>query len=209
MGKAGKALSNKELTTTELGLIIDTAICMDRYIHHYDFKSEVEALLRNLKKEHFGVQLFLVANILNFKSAKWYKPEEIKSRFESHTGLGNSSSRAINKALSKLQDKTDFKNVTGLKEIKRVTGQKMHFNGFPSVWKLPTVTDVVRSIMNKPKIFNTIYHTLLQSGLLYDYWRHNFVTFLGFLKEIDENDVQKCELVLKNLLARSTRTNEE
>ena len=107
-----------------------------------------------------------------------------------------------------MQDKTDFKNVTGLKEIKRVTGQKMHFDVFPSVWKLPTVTDVVRSIMNKPKIFNTIYYTLLQSGLLYDYWRHNFGTFLGFLREIDENDVQKCESVLKNLLA-VTRTNEE
>jgi len=178
----GKALSlNKELTTAELALIIKIGIDMDRYIQQYDFNTKVQRLLGELKKKQFGIQLFLIANIFDFNPRAWYKPQNLKRRFESHMGISDDviDSRDINKALNKLQDKANFKNITGMKEIKRMTHKNMQFTGFPSVWKFPDTLNIMRGILSKPKIFKTIYHALLNSGLLYDFWRHNIAQLIS------------------------------
>ena len=91
--------------------------------------------------------------------------------------------------------------MTGIKNISKVTRQKMHFNGSPSVWQFPGTVNVIRSILGKPKIFETVYYALLKSGLLYDFWRRNFVTELGCLEAIEDNDIKKCKTVLQNFFA--------
>jgi len=208
----------ENFTSKELTLVIKISNHMYDYLSQYDFSKEVDTSLKLLKKKPFGIQQFLLTNIFNFNPKQWYKPEELKNRFESHmavirnisdellTGIQSSSptqinSREINKALNALKTKTGFENVTGIEDIRKVAGWNIKFDGFPSVWKFPKTVNLVSGILNKPTIFKTIYIALLQSGMLYNYWRCKFLTILGCLEDVDENDINKCNQLLQNFFA--------
>ena len=208
----------ENFTSKELTLVIKISNHMYDYLSHYDFTKEVDSSLKLLKKKPFGIQQFLLTNIFNFNPKHWYKPEELKNRFESHMAVirnisdelltGNQSSsptqvnsREINKALNALKTKTGFENVTGIEDIRKVAGWNIKFDGFPSVWKFPKTVNLVSGILNKPTIFKKIYNALLQSGMLYNYWRCKFLTILGCLEDVDENDINKCNQLLQNFFA--------
>lgn len=208
----------ENFTTKELTLVLKMSNHMYDYVSSYDFNKDVETSLKLLKKKHFGIQQFLISNVFNFNHKQWYKPEELKNRFESHmaviqnisdellTGKQSSSptqvdSREINKALNALKTKTGFENITGKEDIRKVAGWNINFDGFPSIWKFPGTINVVRGILNKPTIFKTIYNALLQSGILYSYWRCKFLTILGCLEDEDEKDIKKCHQLLQNFFA--------
>ena len=208
----------ENFTSKELTLVIKISNHMYDYLSHYDFTKEVDSSLKLLKKKPFGIQQFLLTNIFNFNPKHWYKPEELKNRFESHMAVirnisdelltGNQSSsptqvnsREINKALNALKTKTEFENVTGIEDIRKVAGWNIKFDGFPSVWKFPKTVNLVSGILNKPTIFKKIYNALLQSGMLYNYWRCKFLTILGCLEDVDENDINKCNQLLQNFFA--------
>ena len=208
----------ENFTSKELTLVIKISNHMYDYLSHYDFSKEVGSSLKLLKKKPFGIQQFLLTNISNFNPKQWYKPEELKNRFESHMAVirnisdelltGNQSSsptqvnsREINKALNELKTKTGFENVIGIEDIRKVAGCNIKFDGFPSVWKFPKTVNLVSGILNKPTIFKKIYNALLQSGILYNYWRCKFLTILGCLEDVDENDINKCNQLLQNFFA--------
>lgn len=198
MGKALK--SNYDMTAKEVSLLIEIANTMDRFNREYDFDKSVNKELKNLKKKYTGVLLFFIGNILNFDPTAFYKPGDVKKRFENHmgwnldtvdaerpTGKKSAESRDVNKALKIISNRIGMKyaNVRKkkIKELKRTQG--MEFGGFPSILKPPKQITLVKSILKKPKVFYAFYKVLLESGLLHCFWRFQFMTILGCLEQVD------------------------
>ena len=97
--------------------------------------------------------------------------------------------------------KIALENITEMENIKKVIHWNIKFEGFPSVWNVGNIIDLVTSILNKPDTFKIILDSFLKSGLLYNYWRCYILTILGCLEEIDDEDIKKYGQVLQNLFA--------
>jgi len=212
MGKALKGHAY-DMTAKEFSLVIEIANTMDRYNREYDFDKSVKKELKNLKKKYSGVVLFFIGNILNFDPTAFYKPGDIKKRFENHMGwnldtadtktpAGKKSvdSRDVNKALKMLKRRIGLKYANigkkKIKELKRT--QDIEFGGFPSVIKPPKEIALVKKILSKPKVFYLFYEGLLESRLLDCFWRFQFMTILGCLEQLGD---EWFDQVAENLYA--------
>jgi hypothetical protein len=161
--------------------------------------------------------MFLVNNLANFSPGYWYKPVELKSRFENHMkfksnenmnlidedDLNNSNSinsKDVTIALKQLEKKIAFKNITKTDKMKSVR-RHLKFDGYPSVWDFPSTVNLIKSIIGKRMTLKLIYMSLLKSGLLYNYWRCKFLTILGCLQEVKVEEVDATEQIFQNLFA--------
>ena len=179
---------------------------MDRYTREYDFdfNKYVEKETRNMRKDYYGVFLFILLNILKFDTDKLITPQDIKIRSKKHINRiftadkFDSANRNIivsqdtNNALKLLQKRIGIGYIKGKREVKKETvKQKMHFGGFPSAYKMSESVKLVKGISSKPDLLRIIIDALLESGLLQNYRKLTFLTLFGYLENIDGINILK------------------
>jgi hypothetical protein len=79
----------------------------------------------------------------------------------------NVSYKDMNRALQELERDIGLTNIKGKKNIKNVKGnQKIEFQGYPSVYKLPSDISYLKKVMSNPRIIRLIVGALKKMGLL-------------------------------------------
>jgi hypothetical protein len=135
-------------------------------------------------KDNVIANIFL-SSVITLDPDNLYKPEELRNMVTGQiqkeeigkdvegiiSVFGNDdynvSYKDMNRALQELERDIGLTNIKGKKNIKNVKGnQKIEFQGYPSVYKLPSDISYLKKVMSNPRIIRLIVGALKKMGLL-------------------------------------------